>query len=221
MYLPGLDITVKYIPMQVIGGDFYDFHRIDDNRIGAFISDISGHGIPAAIVASMVKIAFSMLKDVADQPGQLMREMNRILSGHIENSFVTAGYALVDRDAMKLYYIRSGHEPLLLYRKKSSTLEEITPAGRLIGYSWADNYEMHETTLETGDRIILYTDGFLEVYSKEREVMNFNFLKNAIIRGRELSAADLTDSLTGLLKRWRGLDEEFEDDVTIMVIDVL
>lgn len=219
--LPGLDIVVKYIPMQVIGGDFYDFHRIDDNRIGAFISDISGHGIPAAIVASMVKIAFSMLKDVADQPGQLMREMNRILSGHIENSFVTAGYALIDRDAMKLYYIRSGHEPLLLYRKKSNTLHEITPAGRLIGYSWADNYEMHETGLETGDRIILYTDGFLEVYNKEREVMNFNFLKNAIIRGRELSAADLTDSLTGLLKRWRGLDEEFEDDVTIMVIDVL
>ncbi len=219
--LPGLDITVKYIPMQVIGGDFYDFHRIDDNRIGAFISDISGHGIPAAIVASMVKIAFSMLKDVADQPGQLMKELNRILTGNIKNSFVTAGYALIDRESMKLHYIRSGHEPLLLYRKKTNTIEEITPSGRLIGYSWAENYEMHESDIEAGDRIILYTDGFLEVYNKEREMMNINFLKNAIIRGRELSAADLTDSLTGLLKRWHGLDEEFEDDVTIVVIDVL
>ncbi len=219
--LPGLDIVVKYIPMQVIGGDFYDFHKIDENRIGAFISDISGHGIPAAIVASMVKIAFSMLKDVADQPGQLMKEMNRILTGHIENSFVTAGYAVIDRETMKLHYIRSGHEPLLLYRKKTNTIEEITPAGRLIGYSWADNYEMHKSDIEPGDRIIMYTDGFIEVYNKEREIMNTNFLKNAIIRGRELSAADLTDSLTGLLRRWRGLDEEFEDDVTIVVIDIL
>jgi two-component system, sensor histidine kinase ChiS len=216
-----LDIVVKYIPMQVIGGDFYDFHKIDENRIGAFISDISGHGIPAAIVASMVKIAFSMLKDVADHPGQLMKEMNRILTGNIENSFVTAGYAVIDREAMKLYYIRSGHEPLLLYHKKTNALEEITPAGRLIGFSWADNYEVHESNIEQGDRIIMYTDGFLEVYNKEREIMNINFLKNAIIRGRELSATDLADSLTGLLKRWRGLDEEFEDDVTIVVIDIL
>lgn len=219
--VPGLDITVKYIPMQIIGGDFYDFHKIDDYRIGALISDISGHGIPASIVASMVKIAFSMLKDMADQPHLLMKEMNRILTGNIENRFITAGYAVIDRNAMKLKYVRSGHEPLLLYKNKDNTLREITPPGRLIGYSWADNYELHESDIEPGDRIILYTDGMLEVYNKEREIMNINFLKNAIIRGRELSAADLTESLTGLLRRWRGLDEEFEDDVTIVVIDIL
>ena len=219
--VPGLDIVVKYIPMQIIGGDFYDFHRIDEHRIGAFISDISGHGIPAAIIASMVKIAFSMLKDVADQPGQLMKEINRILTGNIENGFVTAGYALIDKSAMKLYYIRSGHEPLMIYRKNSNTIEEIAPAGRLIGYAWADNYEMSESAIEPGDRVILYTDGLLEVYNKEREIISMNFLKNAIIRGRELSATDLTDSLAGLLRRWRGLDEELEDDITIVVIDIL
>jgi two-component system, sensor histidine kinase ChiS len=219
--LRGMEITVKYLPMKIIGGDFYDFHEIDEKRIGAFIADISGHGVPAAIIASMVKIAFYMLRNLAASPDLLLNEMNSILTGNIENQFATAGYVLIDREKMKLSYARCGHEPLMLFRKKDNTLHEIIPVGRLIGYSWESNCEVLEADIEPGDRIILYTDGITGVYNKDREIFSINFLKNTIIRSRELSASDLTESLTGILRRWRGLDEEFEDDVTIVVIDIL
>jgi two-component system sensor histidine kinase ChiS len=219
--LPGMEITVKYLPMQIIGGDFYDFHEIDEKRIGAFIADISGHGVPAAIIASMVKIAFYMLRNLAADPDLLLNEMNRILTGYLENQFATAGYVLIDRGRMKLSYARCGHEPLMLFRKKDNTLHELIPAGRLIGYSSESNCEINEADIEPGDRIILYTDGITGVYNKDREIFSVNFLKNTILRSRELSASDMTESLTGILRRWRGLDEEFEDDVTLVVIDII
>ena len=218
---PGMEITVKYLPMQIIGGDFYDFHEIDEKRIGVFIADISGHGVPAAIIASMVKIAFYMLRNLAADSNLLLNEMNRILTGYMENQFVTAGYALIDRGKMKLSYARCGHEPLMLFRKKNNTLHELIPTGRLIGYSSESNCETSEVDIEPGDRIILYTDGITGVYNKDREVFSTNFLKNTIMRSRELSASDMTDSLTGILRRWRGLDEEFEDDVTMVVVDII
>jgi two-component system sensor histidine kinase ChiS len=219
--LPGIGITVKYLPMQIIGGDFYDFHEIDENRIGVFIADISGHGVPAAIIASMVKIAFYMLRNLAPDANLLLNEMNRILTGYLENQFVTAGYALIDKEKMKLSYARCGHEPLMLFRRKDNTLHELIPVGRLIGYSCEGNCETSEVDIEPGDRIILYTDGITGVYNKDREIFSSNFLKNTIMRSRELSASDMTESLTGILRRWRGLDEEFEDDVTIVVVDIM
>jgi two-component system sensor histidine kinase ChiS len=219
--LPGLAVTVKYLPMQIIGGDFFDLHELDENRIGVFVADISGHGVPAAIIASMVKIAFYMLKSLAPEPDLLLNEMNRILTGYLENQFVTAGYALIDRVKMKLSYARCGHEPLMLFRRKDNTLHELIPVGRLIGYSTEGNCVTSEVDIEPGDRIILYTDGITGVYNKDREIFSSNFLKNTIMRSRELSASDMAESLTGILRRWRGLDEEFEDDVTIVVIDVM
>ncbi|MBN2161293.1 MAG: SpoIIE family protein phosphatase [Spirochaetes bacterium] len=217
----GLEIAVKYIPTQIIGGDYYDFHEIGGGRIGAFIADISGHGVPAALLASMFKITFYMLKDMADAPIRLMNEMNRILTGNIENQFATAGYVLVDREKMKLCYTRCGHEPLILFRKKNNDIMEFTPAGRLIGYAPESNCEVAEADLQLGDRIILYTDGITEVYNKDREIFNSDFLKNTIVRCRDLSGAEFAESLTGTLRRWHGLDEDFEDDVTMVVLDIV
>ncbi|OHD66506.1 MAG: hypothetical protein A2176_03925 [Spirochaetes bacterium RBG_13_51_14] len=219
--LAGISIAAKYIPMKSIGGDFYDFHQVDEKRFGVLIADISGHGVPAAIIASMVKITFSILADIADRPDRLLNEMNRILTGNIENQFATAGYAFIDREKMTLSCARCGHEPLLHFRKSGDQVHEYTPAGRIIGMSRNNNCEVHETDIEPGDRIVLYTDGITDAYNKDREIFGIKLLKKTILRSRELPALELIESLTGLLRRWRGIDEEFDDDVTIVVIDVM
>lgn len=218
--VPGLAITTRYLPMEQIGGDFYDFHDLGDDRIGVFIADVSGHGVPAALIASMVKIAFSTLRGLAERPDELMNEMNRILTQSIEDQFITAGYAFIDRSSMTLSYARAGHEPLLILRRDGE-LRELVPPGPLIGISPRKGCGCSSVDLKPGDRMILYTDGITEVSNPERQTFDFSFFKDLIVRTRDISANQFIDHLTSLLEQWQESSLPFEDDATIVVVDVI
>ena len=91
-----LRITTAYRPMTAVAGDFYDFISIDQNRIGLMVADVSGHGVPAALIAAMIKVAMQMVVACASNPGSVLRELNRILSKQLHDQFVTAAYLLID-----------------------------------------------------------------------------------------------------------------------------
>jgi serine phosphatase RsbU (regulator of sigma subunit) len=207
--------------MESIGGDFYDFSPVGDRRLGVFIADVSGHGVPAALIASMVKITFSILKEHALDPHYMMKRMNDILTGNIENQFATAAYALVDRAAMKVTYARCGHEPLLVFKRESGRIIDITPAGRLIGFSMETECETGTADLDPGDRIILYTDGVIETCNNDRMMFGKESLHRAIISHADMTAAEFARTLTRLVHEWRGVGEKLEDDVTFVVVDIL
>ena len=92
----GLQIAVRYLPMTEVAGDFYDFLLVDDRRLGILIADVSGHGVPAALVASMVKIAIAAQAPHADDPAKVMNGLNSILAGKLHGQFVTAAYLYLD-----------------------------------------------------------------------------------------------------------------------------
>ena len=88
---PGLTMYAQYLPMTAVAGDFYDFLRIDDSRIGILIADVSGHGVPAALIASMVKIAIAAQLPHADDPGRVLAGMNHTLCGKMQGQFCLGG----------------------------------------------------------------------------------------------------------------------------------
>jgi len=107
--LTGLDIAARYLPMSAVAGDFYDFLFIDEKRIGILIADVTGHGIPAALIASMLKVAFAAQAHHANDPACVLAGLNRALCGKFEEHFVTAAYLFIDLENYLLRYSAAGH----------------------------------------------------------------------------------------------------------------
>jgi phosphoserine phosphatase RsbU/P len=113
-HLAGLEIAARYAPMSAVAGDFYDFLPVDSARAGILVADVSGHGVPAALIASMLKVAFAGQAEHAADPARVLTGLNRALCGKFEDHFVTAAYLFVDIENRLARYAGAGHPPLLL-----------------------------------------------------------------------------------------------------------
>ena len=109
--------------MTAVAGDFYEFIAIDQTRVGVLVADVSGHGVPAALIASMIKVATQFVVPFADDPQQVLRELNRILSAQSPGHFVTAAYLWFDVENHRAQYSAAGTPPLLRWR--DGKLEQI------------------------------------------------------------------------------------------------
>src|SRR6202042_3602649 len=109
-------VAARYVPMTSVAGDFYDFIVADDRQAGLLIADVSGHGVPAALIASMVKVAATAQRANAADPAGLLAGMNAVLCGNTQNQFVTAAYVYLDAASKSFRYSAAGHPPMLLLR---------------------------------------------------------------------------------------------------------
>jgi len=219
--LPNLDIQVRYRPMNSVGGDFYDFYEIDDQRLGVFVADVSGHGVPAALIAAMVKIAFSVQKSNARSASMVLTSMNHTLVDRIGKQLLTASYAYINLETGKLFHASAGHWPLLLWKKQSQTLQELKPDGIIMGWLSEIDYVSTDCDLEPGDRILLYTDAIIETRNSRGELFGEDRFHRLIQEKQNLSAGNFADFLLKHLIAWSGHLNGFEDDLTLIAIDVL
>ena len=118
--IAGLRVAARYLPISNIGGDFYDFDTQRADRLGVIVADVTGHGVPAALVASMVKIAFVAEADRLDTPGAALTNINRTLCGRFAGAYVTACFGVIDRLNGRLSYSSAGHPAPMLRRAMSS-----------------------------------------------------------------------------------------------------
>jgi len=219
--MPELDIQVRYLPMESVGGDFYDFHVIDRERFGVIIADVSGHGVPAALIAAMLKVAFSMQRDTADDPAALLTSLNATLAGKFSRQFITANYSYLDLSRNVLASSSAGHFPVLVIRRRDGHVHTFEPRGRMMGFVPEINAGTAEIAVGPGDRIMLYTDGVIELRNRAGELFGSERL---VALTRELSSADaagFADAVIDRLTRWRPAGGSFEDDITLIVIDIL
>jgi serine phosphatase RsbU (regulator of sigma subunit) len=212
--------------MSSVGGDFYNFHSIDPNRIGFFISDVSGHGIPAALITFMVKIVVDMLGNEAGNPENFVHQLNTILAPYLNKDFITAGYAMIDLGNKEIEYIRAGHAPLFVFDRGTSTVQRLSPRGRLMGMGQEFFARSATVSLQKGDRVLLLTDGITEcarydnLDGSPRQVLyEESRLEEFIIESAGYSTNEFADALIDDLKSWSN-ESSFEDDVTFIVIDV-
>lgn len=218
-------IAVRYVPMRTVAGDLYDFAAVDERHIAILIADVSGHGVPAALIASMAKVAFSAQSERADDPGELLGGMNRALCGHhLAGQFVTATYVYVDGEHHRLRYSSAGHPPPLLWKSGPGHVVELTEGAVFLGFDPDASYPTAEVPLDRGDRLVLYTDGVVEARSSGDDFFGYERLKQFVATNRELSTDAFAAALLERIQDWSGRGRagtSLEDDLTLVVVDVL
>nr|MCU0305814.1 serine/threonine-protein phosphatase [Thermoanaerobaculales bacterium] len=217
----GLAVAVRFHPSSAVAGDIYDFLTPAPGTLGVLVADVSGHGVPAALIASMVKVAVRSHADQARRPAELLARVNRTLCGSFEHGFVTAAYVLLDLERREIVAASGGHPFPLLRRATATTVEEIGGRGFLLGRFSDAAYHEERLPLERGDRLLLYTDGIVEARSPTGEELGEQRLRRRLLDSAALSADELGDEVIGEVRRWIGAGRQPEDDLTVVVVDVV
>jgi sigma-B regulation protein RsbU (phosphoserine phosphatase) len=213
----GLDIAVRFVPMTAVAGDIYDFVQLGPSRLGILVADVSGHGIPAALVASMVKVAFSAQADHADDPARVLAAMNQILCRHLEHAYVTAVYAVVNTDRQSITIANAGHPPALL-RRRDGTSHVEHDHGVMLGFFPDAEYTSTEVApFAAGDRLLLYSDGVLEARDRAGQFFDGDRVARWLSDIEHTSAEQFAESALGELTQWTG--GGFDDDVTFVIAE--
>src|SRR5262249_16119030 len=218
--VPQLEIAAKYVPASSVAGDFYHFLRKDGGGLGVLVADVSGHGVPAALSASMVKIAIRSQEQHVDRPSAMLGGLNSILYGNMQGQFVTAGYLFLNVEKKELSYAGAGHPPLLVWRAGEKKVERIEENGLFLGAFPGCQYTTLKSSFLPGDRCLLYTDGIIEAPNRANEEFGPLRLQEFFASNAGLPAKKFCDEMMLHLSAWYdGASREPYDDLTMVVID--
>ena len=220
--IKGLDIAARYIPANSVAGDFYDFIVIDEQHLGILIADVSGHGMPAALISSMLKIALSTQVANASDPAKVLFGLNQALCGKFDRHFVTASYLLVDLEKRILTYAGAGHPPMWLWGPATEGVLEVAENGLFLGtFPWA-TYSSIQLPLSEDTWILLYTDGVSEAANPAEEEFGATRFREFLLGCQSDSATQFANRLVAELSSWtaRSPGAESNDDVSFVALHV-
>jgi len=217
----GIEIAARYLPMSAVAGDFYDFLTFERNHLGILIADVTGHGVPAALIASMLKVAFAGQSAHASDPAGVLAGLNQALCGKFEDHFVTAAYLYMDLDTKIVRYAGAGHPPLLFINCSNGAARRIEQNGLFLGMFPEAGYSSVEMKLQPGDRYVLYTDGLPESKNATGEEFGLTRCLKVLDSHPRLAAAAIADQLLSEISSWtaQGSVRLQEDDMTLIVVD--
>src|SRR5438128_2804717 len=218
--LDGFDISAYNFPTEEVSGDYYDWVRIHDDEIGIVVADVSGKGVPAALLMAFLRASLRAATHIGYSPHISMSKVNYLLWESIErNQFVTAFYGLLDASNRTLSYSNAGHSPPLLM--KADGTERFEERGGVpLGMFRDSRYYEYFETIEPGEVFVLYTDGVTEAMNSSDEEYGRDRLVTAVRACRELPAREMIDFIHRELMAWtegRGA----HDDVTFFIIKAL
>ncbi len=216
-----LKFAVRYIAMEKIGGDFYDIHQLKDDKLGIMIADVSGHGIPAALVTTMAKISFGNAGARFDSPKQIFQEVNQNILDHVKTQdYMTCFMVAVD-DEYNVVYANASHQKAVLLRTEAAEVELLDTSGLFIGAveEARDTYDEGITRLEYSDRLVLYTDGIPEALNEKRKEYSNKRLERVILENRHLPLDEFADHIIKDVQEYIG-HARVEDDITLLVIEL-
>jgi sigma-B regulation protein RsbU (phosphoserine phosphatase) len=214
-----LAVATAYRPMTAVAGDFYDFIAVDEKRAGFLVADVTGHGVPAALIASMIKVAIQSVVVCADDPRQVLSGLNHMLFAQLRAQLVSAAYLWVDTERRRAVYSAAGHPPLL--HSRGDKLEQIESNGLLLGVLPDAEYPVYEMAIQAGDRFLLYTDGVSEPENGSGEAFGEHKLEQIVCGNPLRPASELLDKLLAEIRHWQPASAEQKDDITLVAIDVV
>jgi len=212
----GVTIAARYRPMTAVAGDFYDFIEIGSDRLGVLVADVTGHGVPAALIASMVKVALASQQHCADRPSAVLAGINRALCGRLAGRYVTAAYLYVDQQSATIRYAAAGHPPML-HVSRTHGVRQIEQNGVLLGFIDDAVYAETEHRLEGHDRFVLYTDGLIEAANRDDDLFGIERVERALANASALTTDAAADAVIAARDAWSGLPPA--DDLTVVVVD--
>ena len=217
----GLDIAVQYAPLTDVAGDFYDFLSPECHCLGILLADVTGHGVPAALVASMIKVAVSTQLSNAAAPSKVLAGINSILCIQAPGQYATAVYCYYDQRLRVLRYSAAGHPPPLLWQGRARRLLPLEEGGLLIGVRSDEVYPQAEISMHARDRLLIYTDGVPEAINSARQSFGEFRLLSVIEANTHLSAQRFSEVLLEEVCAWSSSASQVKrsDDITFLVID--
>jgi sigma-B regulation protein RsbU (phosphoserine phosphatase) len=214
----GLDVAHFWRPARAVSGDYFDAIDLGGGKYGICIADVVGKGMPAALLMSNVQAAVKALASDSMPSSELCSRVNRVLAGNLApGSFVTMFYAVLDSRARTITFTNAGHCAPMVVRN-NGTVERLEAGGALLGVfrNWV--FEQGTASLETGDRIVLFTDGVTELKDGTEEEFGEERLEDTL---RQCSGLDATETKNRVLHDITGFGGgEYQDDVTVVVIAV-
>ena len=214
-----LKIASLFVPAFEVGGDYYDFFNLGEQKLGFVVADVSGKGISAAFIMAEVKGIFESLAKIIDSPRELLIKVNEILKNSLDKkSFVTAIYGIVDGKNSKVILSRCGHTPILY--SHDNLIERLTPAGIGLGLDYSGSFtntikEM-EINLKNNDILVFYSDGITESKNHNMEDFGYDRLEKLIQSNKEKDVDSIANSIMQELTLF-SKDSSQHDDITLVI----
>src|SRR5215831_4336427 len=219
--LSGVEIVARYLPIRSVAGDFYDFLVMDEKHLGILIADVSGHGLPSALIASMLQSALAWQSPHASDPGQVLSGLNRSINGKFDRHFVTAAYLFVDMEQGTVKYAGAAHPPLLFWHAKPGRATEYVENGLMLGPFADSSYASVTIPMEQGDRVVLFTDGLVEAKNLSEKEFGVERVRQVLESKHDLRPGRFVDALLYGLSGWSedAIGSSQSDDITLLVAD--
>ncbi|MBK7980174.1 MAG: SpoIIE family protein phosphatase [Ignavibacteriae bacterium] len=215
-----LEISALFVPAFEVGGDYYDFFKIDDSKLGIVIADVSGKGIEAAFIMAEVKGVFSSLSKLIKNPKEILVKANSILENCLtKKSFVTAIYGIIDTKNGVFNFVRAGHSPLFYFNGEN--VDKLIPEGIGLGLDFSEKFENNikemEIKLNNNDILILFTDGINEALNENKEEFGYNRLEEVIYKNSHLSVDELSNQIMRSVTTFSKNNSQ-HDDITLVLL---
>ncbi len=221
----GLDIAARCIPALEVGGDYYDFVHLDDNRFGIIIGDVSGKGTHAAFYMTLAKGFVKALSKTVNSPSEFLIKINELFYENVERgTFISMIYGIFDVSARTLTFSRAGHNPVIAKHSGKKELELLNPVGLALGLEngtiFSRTIKEIKVHMQRGDTFVFYTDGFTEARNKYKLEFTEQRLTDTISQNIELPAKELLEKTITDVKTFAGKALQ-HDDMTMVVVKIL
>ncbi len=215
--VPNFDIAGANYSSGLVGGDYYDYVRITEGHLGIVVADVSGKGIPAALI--MASFRASLIAEVRNNYAirTIFAKVNRLLWESVEpDRFVTAFYGVLDLNARRFTYVNAGHNAGLLFRAATGQFEMLESTGPLLGTLEAAVFKERQVEIRPGDALALYTDGITEAMNAAQDLFGEDRLKDVIRARMDGTAAEIVRAIRETVGAFSG--GELDDDLTVVVV---
>jgi len=222
--IEGIDVCALNVPAQEVGGDYYDFIRVDDNHWGFAIADVSGKGVSGALIMAMCRSALRTKGMGNAAPAQVLSQVNRVIHPDMrEDMFIAMDYGVLNTKTLEFAFCRAGHEPLIIHRNNPSRIEILAPRGMALGIDSGNVFDTalqeQRVTLQKGDILIFYTDGITEALNEAGEEYDRDQLVEAIEACADQSAQEMAKNIEERVRRFIGPRAQ-NDDITLMIVRI-
>ena len=216
--IEGIELVAKNIPALEVGGDFYDFIPLAQDRWGLVIADVSGKGVPAALFMALSRTLIRASTLANADPATAIGHANQLICEDSKTSmFVTLFYAILDSRAMTLNYVNAGHNPPLLLKGTAADVVLLKAKGIALGVTDEVSLQSVRVDLRPGDVLVLYTDGVTEAINDQEEEFGEERLVKVITENRGESAATILDRILAAITAFAG-DRPQHDDITLLIL---
>src|SRR3972149_4753627 len=218
----GIRISSIYKPVDKVGGDIFDLLPFGNGKIGIFIGDVSGHGVPSAFLNIVLRMLIhSIAREEAVSPSRMLEKINNAIMPYLsEENFITASYGIIDVNHKLLHFASAGHPKAIIFRGKENKTIFMNGGGPCLGILEGVTFETHPVRLHAGDRLIYYTDGLIEAKSPGGKMLGTEGLCRMIEGSMEANGpGNIAAGIASRIEKFAGVDS-YEDDLTVLCLEI-